>query len=172
MNDNDHTATTRTFVVITIAGALVAWDIGFEYGAFDTISYRRVFTVFVVSTVVLIATIINDDDTFATSNLSRMVLGLPLAYLIADLTFLTSSQVVVDILSIAIIASFPYTLYVIARLLDQDYFTLPRREQLIAAIVVTALGLAGLYVGTANGRFLTCTDFERTGDYQPPDCQP
>ncbi|MCP3933749.1 MAG: hypothetical protein GY708_00100 [Actinomycetia bacterium] len=172
MNNNDDTGITRTFVVITIAGALVAWDIGFEYGAFDTISYRRVLTVFVVSTVVLIATIVKDDDTFATSILSRIVLGLPLAYLIADLTFLTTSQTVVDILGIAIIASFPYTLYVIARLLDQDYFTLPHRERLIAAIVVAALGLAGFYVGTANDRFLTCTDFERTGDYQPANCQP
>ena len=62
MPDQTGSNITRTFV---------AWDIGFEYGAFDT-----------------------------------------------------NSQTVVDILSLAILATFPYTLYVIARLLDSDYLRL------------------------------------------------
>lgn len=163
---------TRTFMVITVTGALVSWDIGFEYGAFDTISYRRIFTVFVVSTVVLIATIVRNDETFATSTISRIVLGLPLAYLIADVTFLTVSQAVVDLFGLAILFTFPYTLYVIARLLDRDYFSLPTRERAVAGAVVLLLGFAGLYVGSANDRFLNCGDFERVGDYQPDNCTP
>ena len=46
--------TSRMFLVVTIAASLVAWDIGFDFGAFETVSYRRIFAVFVVSTVVLI----------------------------------------------------------------------------------------------------------------------
>lgn len=159
-------------MMVTIAGALVAWDIGFDYGAFGTVSYRRFFTVFVVSTVVLVATVVRNDETFATSPTSRLILGLPLAYFVADLLFLTVSETVVSLLNLAIFITFPYTLYVIARLLDQDFFTLPRREQLIAAAVVLVLGLAGYYIGYENHRFLNCGDFELIGDYQPPNCTP
>lgn len=165
-------AVTRTFIMVTIAGALVAWDIGFDYGAFETVSYRRFFTVFVVSTVVLIATVVRNDETFATSPVSRVVLGLPLAYFVADLLFLTVSQTVVFLLNVAIFITFPYTLYVIARLLDRDFLTLPRREQLVAAAVVLLLGFAGYYIGYENHRFLSCSDFERVGDYQPENCTP
>lgn len=162
----------RTFIVVTVAGSLVSWDIGFEYGAFETISYRRVFMVFVVSTVVLVTTLVANDDSFATSNPSRIILGLPLIYVLADLTFLTVSETVVDMLNIAVLVTFPYAVYVIATVLDQDYFSLPRREQMVAGATVITIGLAGLYVGSGNDRFLTCSDFERIGDYQPDNCEP
>jgi len=166
-----ETSSTRTFMLVTIAGSLVAWDIGFEFGAFDTVSYRRVFAVFVVSTVVLVATIIADDDTLATSNMSRAILALPLLYFVADLTFLTFSQLLVSVLSLAILLTFPWALWVIARMLDTDFFSLGQRERNIAVATVILIGLAGLYVGTANDRFLTCGDFERIGDYQPDNCR-
>lgn len=162
----------RTFIVVTVAGSLVSWDIGFEYGAFETISYRRVFMVFVVSTVVLVTTLVANDDSFATSNLSRFILGLPLIYVLADLVFLTVSETVVDVLNIAVLVTFPYAVYVIATVLDQDYFSLPRRERIIAGATVITIGFAGLYVGSGNDRFFTCSDFERIGDYQPDNCEP
>jgi hypothetical protein len=168
---DETTSTTRTFMLVTIAGSLAAWEIGFDLGAFETISYRRVFTVFIISTVVLLTTLVRNDETRATSPMSRCILGLPLIYLVAEMTFLTVSQTVVDILNLAIILTFPWTLYVIARLVDRDYFTLPRREQAIAVIAVLLSGLSGLYVGTANDRFLSCDDFERSGDFQPDNCR-
>ncbi len=169
-DSGEQSSTTRTFMVVTIAAALVAWDIGFDLGAFETVSYRRVFTVFVVSTVVLLTTFVRNDETLATSPFSRVILGLPLAYLFADMTFLTVSQGVVDALNLAIIATFPWTLYVIARLVDRDYFSLPRREQIVAVVAVLLIGLAGLYVGNGHDRFLSCDDFARSGDFVPEDC--
>lgn len=168
--DDEPTGITRTFMLVTIAGSLAAWEIGFDLGAFETVAYRRVFTVFVVSTVVLLTTFVRNDETLATSPFSRVILGLPLAYLFADLTFLTVSQTVVDLFNMAIVLTFPWTVYVIARLVDQDYFSLPRREQAIALVAVVLIGLAGFYVGASHERFLTCDDFARSGDFQPPNC--
>lgn len=125
-----------------------------------------------MSTVVLIATFVADDDTFVTSVLSRAILSLPLAYVIADMAFLTESQALVDIFSAAVLITFPYALYVIAELLGSDYFRLPRMQQLVATATIVAIALLGLYVGKANDRFLTCDDFERIGDSQPVNCQP
>ena len=161
----------RTFLLVTVAGALTAWDLGFEYGAFDTISYRRVLAVFVISTVVLATTFATGDDSLTTSTPTRLVLALPLIYVVADLTFLTASQAVADFLAAAVLLTFPYTLYVIAKLLGPDYFTLPVKQRALAAAIVVTIGAAGWYVGNANDRFLTCDDFERIGDYQPKNCQ-
>lgn len=164
--------TGRTFLIVAITGSLVAWDIGFEWGAFETVSYRRIFVVFVVSTVVLIATLVADDDSFATSAISRVILALPIAYVIADVTYLTESDGVVRVLEVSMVVTFPYAVYVIGRLLDQDYFLLPRREQIYAAVTVILIGLLGWYVGQANDRFLFCSDFERVGDFVPENCAP
>ena len=120
----------------------------------------------------LIATFVADDDTFVTSVLSRAILSLPLAYVIADMAFLTESQALVDIFSAAVLITFPYALYVIAELLGSDYFRLPRMQQFVATATIVAIALLGLYVGKANDRFLTCDDFERIGDSQPVNCQP
>lgn len=162
--------TSRMFLVVTIAASLVAWDIGFDFGAFETVAYRRIFAVFVVSTVVLIATFVADDETFVTSRASRVILGLPLAYLLADVVFLTENDLVTVILALAVLATFPYTLWAIARILGTDYFTLPRKHQLAAAATVLCIAGAGWYVGNQNDRFLTCDDFERSGDFQPDNC--
>ena len=59
---------------------------------------------------------------------------------------------------------------VLVRLLDTDWLSLPRRERLLATVVIVGIGLAGLYVGHANERFVTCREFERVGDYVPGDC--
>jgi hypothetical protein len=57
-------ARVKTFAVVVAPAALAAWQVGFELGAFDVISYRRIFAVYVVSTVVLIATFIASDSGF------------------------------------------------------------------------------------------------------------
>jgi putative Mn2+ efflux pump MntP len=47
----------RTFILVAIGVSLPAWEICFELGAFETISYRRILALFVVATVVLIAAV-------------------------------------------------------------------------------------------------------------------
>ena len=160
----------RTFLLVTVAGALTAFDVGFELGAFDNVAYNRIFAALVISSVVFVATLVANDESFSTSNWSRAILGLPLIYVLADMAWLTLSQTIVDILSIAILLTFPYALYVSAKLMRIDFFQLDRNEQKVAGATIAALFLIGLYVGSAHERFLTCNDFERSGDFVPADC--
>jgi len=160
----------RTFVLVSAPAALAAWQVGFELGAFDVISYRRIFAVFVVSAVVLVATFIAPDSGFATSQRSRLILSLPLLYLAADITLLTESTLVVNLLGGAVLLTLPYVVWVAARLMGFEFFTLDRVEQLAVAGLVLMIGLLGWYVGAKNDRFLTCRDFERMGDFEPANC--
>lgn len=61
----------------------------------------------------------------------------------------------------------------IARLLAPDYFTLPGRR-IKAAVVATVavIAVAGYLVGRYNYRFLTCEEFEITGEHPPANCAP
>jgi hypothetical protein len=169
-NSENPDARVRTFVLVATPAALVARQVGFEQGAFDVIAYQRIFAVLVVSTVVLIATFIAPDSGFATSMWSRLVLSLPLAYLAADVALPTGSTFVAKVLGGTILLTFPYVVWVAARLMGFKFFALSLREQLAAASLVVLIGTLGWYVGTNNSHFLTCRDFDRMGDFQPANC--
>lgn len=143
---------------------------GFELGAFDIVSYRRVFAVFVVCTVVLVATFVWPTAEFATSWWSRMVLAFPIVYVVADTLWLTEWVVVANGLSAAIMLTLPFAAWVIARMIGSDVLSLTRREQVATIAVVVAVGVMGFYIGTENDRFLTCRDFERMGEFVPTGC--
>ena len=166
----DGRSAARGFVVAAIPGALISWNVGFELGAFDVVSYRRVFSVFVVCAVVLVATFVWPADGVARSWWSRLILALPFVYIVSDALLLTDSVAVRNVLTAALVLTLPYAVWVIGRLLGSDLFLLSRRERAATLIVVLLVGLMGFYVGTANERFLTCRDFERMGDYIPEDC--
>ncbi|MGA9278954.1 hypothetical protein [Ilumatobacter sp.] len=167
----DPQSAALAFVVAAIPGALIAWGVGFELGAFDVVSYQRTFSIFVVCTVVFVATFVLPDG-LASSWWSRLILALPFLYIVSDALLLTDSATVSNVLTAALILTLPYAVWVIARLLGRDLFALSRREQAVTFAVVVLVGLAGFYVGTANERFLTCRDFERAGDFVPQGCAP
>lgn len=160
----------RTFVLVSAPAALVAWQVGFELGAFDVIAYRRVFAVFVFSIVVLVATFMAPDSGFASSWWSRLILSLPLVYLVADVTTLTESTAVSNLLGGAILVTAPYVVWVAAQLMGFEFLALARHDQIAAIALVVMLGILGWYVGSNNARFVTCRDFVRTGEYVPPNC--
>lgn len=152
--------------------ALVSWSLGFDLGAFDAVSYHRVFSVFVVCVVVLVATFLWPADDFSTSVWSRLVLALPVVYVVADALLLTESVLVANVLSALIVLTLPYAAWVVGKLVGSDLIALSRREQVAIVSLVVAIGIAGFYVGADNYRFLSCRDFERMGDYVPANCSP
>lgn len=178
MSDEEDTldrrsARARTLLIVTVAGSLPAFEIGFEAAAFETFSYRRVLAVFVASTVVLAWTFFAPvHDRVTQSWWSRLMLALPAVYLVADATLLTDAPGVAVALVFAVIATFPWVVYVVGRSLAPDYFALSRSEQVVAAAIVVMIAAAGAYIGTNQDRFLLCSDFERIGDFRPETCTP
>jgi hypothetical protein len=76
-----------------------------------------------------------------------------------------------DILIIATLVVLPFVVWVGARLLAPNYFTLPDRRAKVAVIaVVVVVALVGYALGRFNDRFLTCEDFQVAGDDLPTSC--
>ncbi|MEM8708266.1 MAG: hypothetical protein AAGE98_17515 [Actinomycetota bacterium] len=161
---------TQIFLLVTIGGSLVAIDVGYDYGAFETVNYRRIFPVFVFATVALLASFLTEGPRITDSRWTRAVLALPAIYLVADMLSFTDSKWVYGILIMVIVASLPFMAYVVARMADLDFFHLPRRLQIAAASTICAMFLAGWYVGANHPRFFECEDFLLAGDYVPENC--
>lgn len=163
-------AVTQIFLLVTIGGSLVAFDLGYDLGALGTINYRRIFPIFVISTVALVASFFTDGPEVTDARLTRIILALPALYLAADVAHFTNERAVYLTMGAAVVVALPFTAYIVARMVDLDLFRLPRRLQMVAAATLAAMFLAGLYVGTNHTRFVQCTDFELAGDYVPENC--
>ncbi|MBQ0897235.1 hypothetical protein KBX37_29880 [Micromonospora sp. U56] len=75
------------------------------------------------------------------------------------------------VLLVATAAVSPIVLWVVARILAPDYFTLPDQRARIAVVtVVAAVAVLGYVAGRFNDRLLTCEDFRVAGDDLPKNC--
>ena len=82
---------------------------------FDNVSYRALFSVFVVSTVVFVATFVAADEGTHSSAVRRLALAAPLAYVVLDALFLDESGAVSRALGLAVVATLVHALWVAAR---------------------------------------------------------
>jgi hypothetical protein len=71
------------------------------------------------------------------------------------------------------VASVPFVLWALARVMAPDYFALPGRRLKTASVVIVCLvATTGFLVGQFNYRFTTCHDYVIAGDDEPADCRP
>ena len=108
----------------------------------------------------------------STSAVSRSILALPTVFLVADFLVDDNSQTFAVLFAVTLLCVFPYTLWVVAQLINIEFFALTRRNQAISCLVIAVVGLLGLSVGARNDRFVYCSEFERIGDFQPTNCTP
>lgn len=173
--DPSRVATLRGFFAVTIVGSLLLWDLAFTAGAYHTVFYDRAHQVLVVSIVVLLAIVLLRGQLRVQPWLI-VVFALPLVWIVFRLLVPFQRpgyvlRVVDDILVTLMAVALPLILWVIARLLAPDYFTLPgARMKATAAGIVLTVGLLGFLVGEFHERFVSCEEFTVAGDHQPEDC--
>ncbi len=162
----------RTFVVTTIGASLAAFNLGFDLGAFENIDHRKIWAIWVLCTVALVSSYLFRDRDYRLGGHWRLALAVPSLWLIADFVFATSSEAVVVVLLVVSLATLPFALYILVRLIAGDFVALTARLRI--ALIVTALGVfaVGWYVGNDHPRFMTCDDFALAGEFVPENCTP
>ncbi len=160
----------RTFVVTAIGASLAAFNLGFDLGAFENVDHRKIWAIWVISTVALVASYLFRDSDYHLGGQWRFVLLVPSLWLIADVLIADGSAVIA--LLVLSIMTLPFAGYILIRLVAGDFVSLTPR--LRTALVVTAVGVfaVGWYVGDGHARFLTCDDFARSGEFVPDNCTP
>lgn len=168
--DDATSAEGRTFVILAAAAGFTAWELGFDWGAFENIDHRRFWAVWILCTVALVAGYLFPDPELERAWRFRWMLALPSIWLVTDLLSVGTGETITTILLVLSVVTLPMALYLIAELMVGDFFNLTRRSRVALIALVLVIFLVGLYVGTGNDRFLTCEDFERSGDFQPENC--
>jgi hypothetical protein len=169
----------RTFLLLAVALAYPAWDVGFEVGVYGQVFFEKVFTAWAVSTALLIAFV-------ATARLRKLLrpLGwwamcMPTVWLLVLLVFRsmphhrTIGVVLFALGLVTYVACLPYALYVGLSVAYPDLLDLRgKRPKLLLLLLVGGLLAAGFGIGRNHRWFLTCEDFEISGSHVPADCRP
>jgi hypothetical protein len=166
----------RAFFASAIAVSLLVWDLTFSLGAYHTVFYYRLFQILVASTVLLLGAVVLRRDVKVRPWMLA-VLAIPLLWLISRVVapFGRGSQAnhVVDLILIGLtLASVPFTLVAVARVLSPDYFALPARRLKAASVaIIVLIGVTGFLVGQFNYEFTTCHDYVIAGNDEPSNCR-
>ncbi len=164
----------RMFFVSTIGAALVAWDIAFNYGAFQTVFFARRHQIAVILFVVVLGTIVLRRQVKVNWWLLGL-LSIPMLWIFFGLAVpprensLTSN--IDSVLFVLVVMLYPVVFWIVLRLLAPEYFSIPnRRLKVMSVVIVIVIMFLGYAVGEQNSRFLSCNEFKVSGNDLPADC--
>lgn len=167
----------RSYLLASVALALATWSIAFNLGVYQIIFFNHLFFVWVASTATLIAGIfLRQDDAFF-DTITLLALLVPSAWLLTEMLLPTDQTDVsalmniwLFVMQIATVLSLPYLAFTLLYLTQPDTFVLPRRLQGGLVAVVLAMTLLGYVLGSNHRLFLTCHDFQISGNDTPINC--
>lgn len=163
----------RATLLIAVATATGAFLIGFNFGAFDVVFFDALLSVWVIATIVFVASFITSLP--PRNWLGRLVLLIPSVWLI--LAWVAdpagedaASDAVYAFTLILTLVTLPFIAWILVSVINPDFLELPvpNRMTIIAALVVFAL--AGFGLGARNDVFLNCDDFKVSGNDLPANC--
>jgi hypothetical protein len=163
----------RATLLILVPSASIGFGLAFNLGAFGVVFFDRILVVWVMSTIVFIASLVSKLP--PRKWWGRLALLIPTMWLV--LTFLdasVSSTQLDSTLSVTAIVVTVVCLPVIAWTLissiNQEFLELPRRNRTVIVLTVLLFATAGWALGANNDRFLYCDDFQVSGNDLPSNC--
>jgi hypothetical protein len=169
----------RTIVVGALGLAVTLWDVAFDFGAYRAVFFSQIHWLWVLTTTTAICLIFLGRDQRHVGPRGITLMAIPSLMLLFQ--FVRAQNLVgegplrtaVFLLFLgAYVLALPYTLFVIANIIDRDLIDVTSRRVLstlvAVAIVITA---TGFFVGQYNRAFLVCDDFKVSGNDLPDNCR-
>lgn len=167
----------QTFVLATVSFSLVIWNLCFNLGAFNTIFFDKMFSIWVICTVLLLTQLALPKTQRKLSALGVIALVAPSFWVVLRYIDIWPgfSPAVSDLfyyLSFVLaIICLPYTFYLMMSFLQADVIAIRPRRLMIWLFAITAIiGLIGYFVGLNHDLFLYCEDFKVSGNDLPENC--
>ncbi len=169
----------RAFILIVIAIAYPAWDVGFEIGAFGRLFFEKIFVAWSMSTALFVVLLVIPKDKFRVPTVAWFATAIPSLWLVLALSVRAAPDV--KLLGYALTASgfvaylacFPYVIYMAVSVAYPDLLRVRRRRAQVAmTAIILGLVAAGFVIGKNHEHLLSCEDFEVSGLYVPADCRP
>ncbi|SFY36321.1 hypothetical protein OH786_15555 [Streptomyces atratus] len=162
--------------VIAGGGALAVWEPAFTLGAYDVIFYYQMLTLWAVSTAVLLAGFLMRERGPRHGWAYWACLALPSAWLVLAAVVPRSGnwqgEALFLIGGIISVIGTPLLTWVLLQLLlfGESELSVNQRRTVIG--VVALVGVLAFLLGQFNDVFLTCGDFDISGNSVPSGCRP
>ncbi|MBB2910642.1 hypothetical protein FHS43_001905 [Streptosporangium becharense] len=161
----------RAAAAASAGGTLVIWWPAFTLGAYDAVFFDAVLAIWAVATAVLLAPLVLRTRG-ALPWAGWIALALPSVWIVLAVVaprshgfrYLHYFEVVLTLVGA------PALTWLLSRILLPEYAELPERYRLRAVAVTIAVGVLAFLLGKFNYLFLTCADFDVSGNNTPPGC--
>ncbi|GLF94929.1 hypothetical protein [Streptomyces yaizuensis] len=165
-----------TAAVVAGGGALVVWEPAFTLGAYDVVFYYQLLSLWAVSTGVLVSALLLRERLPSHGWVYAACLALPTVWLgIAALVPHrggTSRELLFLAGGILSIIGTPLLTWLLLRILLFGEAELSARQQRRIVGAIAVVGLLAFTLGRLNDVFLTCGDFNISGNSVPHGCRP
>ncbi|MFE9097970.1 hypothetical protein [Streptomyces sp. NPDC007264] len=153
-------------------GTLVIWWPAFTLGAYRAVFFDDVMTLWAVATAVLFSGVLLHRKV-AVPWSGWIVLVVPSLWIVLAMVTPRSYGAYLHYLMVGItMLGAPTLTWLLSKILLTDYAHLPTSQRLAAVGVTVAVGVLAYLLGRFNYLFLTCADFDVSGNNTPPGCAP
>lgn len=151
-------------------GTLVIWWPAFTLGAYRAVFFDDVMTLWAVATAVLFTGLMLHRKVAVPWG-GWIVLVVPSLWIVLAMVTPRSYSHYLHYLMVGItMLGAPTLTWLLSKILLTDYAQLPAGQRLAAVGVTVAIGVLAYLLGRFNYLFLTCADFDVSGNNTPPDC--
>lgn len=165
----------RTLIVSALGIAITTWDIAFNLGVHGDIFYSKLQTLWVASSVILLAVVLTGKTAKLLTRWGIVALLSPTIWfafnaLTPQVDVRWYEEFIWLIALGVFVVAIPYILYILLQLTASDAVLLSAeyRNRLITIVLLVAL--VGYGVGRFNEYFVSCEQFHTAGDAIPLDC--
>lgn len=168
------TSAERAALLIAAPSASVAFTLSFNLGAFDAIFFEAIFAVWVVATLVLVASLLSQLPPQHWGG--RLILFVPSLWFLAAWFTDPADE---DVATNAVYAStifitvicLPFMAWMVISIINPAFAELPGKNKLAVLGAVFLFASIGYLVGAHNDVFLACDDFKVSGNDLPDNCR-
>lgn len=167
------TSAERATLLIAVPSASVAFTLAFNLGAFDTIFFDAIFTVWVIATIVLVGSLVSKlppQNWFGRFVLVVPSLWLLAAWIVDPAGKDVASQVVFASTIFITLICLPFIAWILISAINPDFLELAGSNKAAIIVAVLLITAAGYFAGARNDIFLNCEDFKVSGNDLPDNC--
>ena len=172
---------TSGFFIAAIATAPPTWTIAFNFGAFNTVFYGHLFTIWAASIAMFLAGLVlstKKNSQMPFSWWSALLLILPSIWMVFDVLAIGSSSGFVTAVSVlfmvlVVFLSVPFIVYFLVMAVVPGVEQISSKKLQFGLVgIILVIGLSGFTAGRNNFLLMTCEDFNVAGDTEPANCWP
>lgn len=168
----------RSFLLMCLAVAWPAWDLGFDYGLHGQLMYSKLLLVWSLATALMLAMLAVPNVRRSLPPRAWIAVAFPSTWILLALV----ARAAPDDLALRYLLFFsglityaiclPYILYMAVAIAYPDLLNAPRRLPRLVMVCFLIFAIAGVIAGRHHQWIVNCEDFELAGDYVPEDCRP